>query len=48
MHPVTFTDVLHARQRLGLYLKRTPLHTYPALNAFLGIQIYINTKIFSP
>lgn len=42
MRPATFADVLRAKQRLRPYLARTPLHSYPALNAFLGAQVYVN------
>src|SRR5690242_16476863 len=48
MQSVTFTDVLRARQRLSPYLTRTPLHTYPTLNAFLGTQVCIKHENDQP
>ncbi len=48
MQSVTFADVLRARQRLSPYLARTPLHSYPALNAFLGAQVYIKHENYQP
>ena len=48
MQSVTFTDVLRVRQRLSPYLTRTPLHTYPTLNAFLGIQVCIKHENDQP
>ncbi|HEY7348093.1 MAG TPA: hypothetical protein VH599_07205 [Ktedonobacterales bacterium] len=42
MQPVTFADVLRAQRRLRPHLAPTPLHSYPALNAFIGAQVYIN------
>src|SRR5262245_18183429 len=48
MQPVTFTDVLRARQRIRPHLARTPLHSYPALNAFLGALIYIKHENYQP
>jgi threonine dehydratase len=48
MQPVTFTDVLRARQRIRPHLARTPLHSYPVLNAFLGVQVYIKHENYQP
>jgi threonine dehydratase len=48
MLPVTFADVLRARQRLRPHLARTPLHSYPALNAFLGAQVYVKHENYQP
>jgi threonine dehydratase len=36
-----FTDVLLARRQIRPYLRRTPLHSYPALNEFLGAEVFI-------
>ncbi|HLW03246.1 MAG TPA: pyridoxal-phosphate dependent enzyme [Ktedonobacterales bacterium] len=48
MQPVTFNDVLHAKRRLQPHLARTPLHSYPALNAFLGAQVHIKHENYQP
>jgi threonine dehydratase len=48
MQPVTFADVLRARQRIRPYLARTPLHSYPALSAFLGAQVYVKHENYQP
>ncbi len=48
MQPVTFAEVLLARQRIRPHLARTPLHSYPALNAFLGAQVYIKHENYQP
>ena len=42
MYIPTFTDVLLAQRRIRPYLPPTPLHSYPALNALLDTQVYIN------
>ena len=41
MQTVTFVDVLHAQQRLRPHLARTQLHSYPALNAFIGTSVFV-------
>ena len=42
MYIPTFSDVLQAQRRIRPYLARTPLHRYPALDALLGTEVYIN------
>jgi threonine dehydratase len=42
MYIPTFTDVLLAQRCIRPYLPRTPLHSYPAMNALLGTEVYIN------
>ena len=37
----TFSDVLFARRQISPYLRRTPLHSYPAMNALIGTEVYI-------
>ena len=41
MYIPTFTDVLLAQRRIRPYLPRTPLHSYPAMNALLDTEVYI-------
>jgi threonine dehydratase len=41
MHAPNFQDVLLARRQIRPYLLRTPLHSYPAINALLGTEVYI-------
>lgn len=48
MEQPTFTDVLLAHQRIRPYLPRTPLHTYPALNALVGTQVYVKHENYQP
>ena len=43
-----FEDVLEARRRIGPYLARTPLHSYPAINALLNTQVYIKHENYQP
>ncbi|MBZ0278372.1 MAG: pyridoxal-phosphate dependent enzyme, partial [Anaerolineae bacterium] len=43
-----FTDVLEARRRIAPYLRPTPLHTYPALNALIGTEVYIKHENYQP
>lgn len=44
----TFQDILAARKRIQPYLARTPLHTYPALNALLGMQAHVKHENYQP
>jgi len=48
MKPVTFADVLHARQHIRPYLPRTPLHHYPALDTLLGAEVYVKHENYHP
>lgn len=48
VNPVTFNDVLRAKRRLRPYLARTPFHSYPALNAFLGVPVHIKHENYQP
>jgi len=43
-----FRDVLLAQRQIRPYLPRTPLHSYPALNALLGIEAYIKHENYQP
>jgi threonine dehydratase len=44
----TFPDILAARKRLRPYLPRTPLHTYPAINALIGAEVFIKHENYQP
>ncbi len=44
----TMQDVLAARKRIGRYLPRTPLHTYPALNDLIGAEVYVKHENYQP
>jgi threonine dehydratase len=44
----TFHDVLQAQHRLRPYLPRTPLHSYPAVNALIGAEVYIKHENYHP
>lgn len=48
MQPVTFNDVLRARSHIRPYLARTPLHSYPTLNAFLGFPVHVKHENYQP
>lgn len=48
MDSPTFQDVLLARRQIRPYLARTPLHSYPALNALIGTQTYIKHENYQP
>jgi threonine dehydratase len=48
MQPVTFADVMRAKQRLRPYLARTPLHSYPALNTLIGTEVYVKHENYQP
>ena len=41
MNIPTFQDVLLAQRQMRPYLPRTPLYSYPAMNALLDIDVYI-------
>jgi threonine dehydratase len=44
----TFRDVLEAQRRLRPYLPRTPLHSYPAVDALIGTQVFIKHENYQP
>ena len=48
MNVPTFQDVLLARRQIRPYLPRTPLHSYPAMNALLGTDAYIKHENYQP
>jgi threonine dehydratase len=41
-------DVLLAQRQIRPYLPRTPLHSYPALNALLGTDVYVKHENYQP
>src|SRR6266516_150517 len=44
----TFADVLEARRRIGLYLRPTALHSYPALDRLLGAEVWVKHENHQP
>ena len=48
MNIPTFSDVLLAQRQIRPYLLRTPLHSYPAMNAFLGNEVFIKHENYQP
>ncbi len=48
MHTPTFQDILHARRQIRPYLRRTPLYSYPAINALLGTEVFIKHENYQP
>lgn len=43
-----FKDVLIARRAIRPHLPRTPLHSYPAVNALVGTEVYIKHENYQP
>lgn len=43
-----FKDILKARRVILPYLRRTPMHSYPAINALIGTQVYIKHENYQP
>src|SRR6266571_5972637 len=48
MHIPTFQDVLHARRQIRPYLKRTPIYSYPTINALIGTEVFIKHENYQP
>jgi len=48
MYIPQFLDALQAQRRIRPYLSRTPLHSYPAINALLDTQVYIKQENYQP
>ena len=48
MNIPTFSDVLLAQRQIRPYLQRTPLYSYPAMNAFIGTEVFIKHENFQP
>ncbi len=46
--PVSFKDVLAARERISPYLPRTPLYEYPGLSKLLGFPYYVKHENHQP
>ena len=44
----TFRDILRARKTIAPYLKPTPLHNYPTLDALLGAEVYVKHENYQP
>ncbi len=43
-----FRDVLLAQRRIRPYLPRTPVHSYPAMNALVGTEVHIKHENYQP
>jgi threonine dehydratase len=48
MEAPTLKDVLLARNRIRPYLLKTPFHTYPTLNDYLGCEAYVKHENHNP
>src|SRR2546421_12495326 len=48
MNIPTFSDVLLAQRQIRPYLQRTPLHSYPAINALIGTTVYVKHENYQP
>jgi len=46
--PITFEDVLKARERLGPHLSPTPLRSYPVLDVSVGARVLVKHENFQP
>jgi threonine dehydratase len=44
----TFEDVVSAGQRIAPYLRRTPMHSYPAINELIGTEVFIKHENYQP
>lgn len=44
----TFEDVLSAEQRIAPYLRRTSMHSYPAINDLIGTEVFIKHENYQP
>ena len=43
-----FNDVLMARRQIRTYLRRTPMHSYPAINELIGAEVFIKHENYQP
>lgn len=43
-----FQDVLMARRQIAPYLRRTPMHSYPAIDELIGAQVFIKHENHQP
>ncbi len=48
MYIPDFKDVLLAQRQIRPYLARTPLYSYPAVNALIGTEVYIKHENYQP
>ena len=48
IEPPAFTDVLAARAVIGRHLRRTPLASYPSLDALLGARVLVKHENYQP
>ena len=48
MDTLTITDVLMARAAIRPHLAPTALHSYPALNALVGADVYVKHENHTP
>ncbi len=46
--PVSFEEVVAARDRIAKYLPRTPLYEYPGLSKLLGLSFYVKHENHQP
>ncbi len=44
----SFVDVLAARRRIAPYLRPTPLHSYPGLDALVGTELWVKHENHQP
>jgi threonine dehydratase len=48
MEAPTLKDIILARNRIRPYLLKTPFHTYPTLNEYLGCEVYVKHENHHP
>jgi threonine dehydratase len=48
MNIPTFQDVLLAKRQIQPYLRRTPMHSYPAINELIGAEVFIKHENCQP
>jgi threonine dehydratase len=48
LQPPGFKDVLKARRQIAPYLRRTPMHSYPAIDELIGARVFIKHEDHQP
>lgn len=48
MYIPRFQDVLLAQRQIRPYLSRTPMYSYPAVNALIGTDVYVKHENYQP
>jgi threonine dehydratase len=46
--PVSYADIIAARERIGLHLRRTPMWRYPLIDELIGAQVFVKHENLQP